>query len=160
MVQNGIRTPEELIERARHRAFPEPPQMLSGYMGQPPALAGGAQRVVPAAEAITVRPGELLPPIDFEAKRRSSRRGWPATQREVLSEILFPGRRSSPGTVRSTRMSVVDTPPSLRSAPGRADGGGDRAGKTIIKLMTCGSEAQRHAEVLFELNGCPGGRGA
>lgn len=165
MVQNGIRTPEELLERGETLAFPESVvQMLSGYMGQPP---GGwpeeLQRVVlKGREAITVRPGELLPPIDFEAKRAelSERLGRPATQREVLSEILFPGLVEEFARHRAEyeNTSVVDTPTFFYGLrPGEQTAVEIEQGKTlIIKLIDVRDpKPNGMREVLFELNGSP-----
>nr|PZN70768.1 MAG: pyruvate carboxylase [Bacillota bacterium] len=165
MVQNGIRTAEELIERGESLAFPESVvQLLAGYMGQPP---GGwpkeLQRVVlKGREAITVRPGELLPPIDFEAKQKelSARLGRPATHREVLSEVLFPGlvEELARHQAEYGNTSVLDTPTfffGLR--PGEETRVEIERGKTlIIKLIDVRDpKPNGMREILFELNGSP-----
>ena len=72
MTQNGL-TPENIVEKGEALAFPDSAvSYFSGMMGQP---AGGfpkdLQRVVLKGKApITCRPGELLPPVDFEEKKR------------------------------------------------------------------------------------------
>lgn len=163
MVQNGIRTAEELVRRGEGLAFPESVvQMLAGYMGQPP---GGwpeeLQRVVlKGREAITVRPGELLPPIDFEAKQRelSAKLGRPAAQREVLSEVLFPGLLEQLARHQEEygNTAVVDTPTFFYGLrPGEETRVEIEKGKTlIIKLVDVRDpKPNGMREVLFELNG-------
>ena len=165
MVQNGIRTPEELIERGEALAFPESVvQMLAGYMGQPPGgWPADLQRVVlKGREAITVRPGELLPPIDFEARQAelSARLGRPATQREVLSDILFPGlvEEFARHQEEYGNTAVVDTPTFFYGLrPGEQTAVDIEQGKTlIIKLIDVRDpKPTGMREVLFELNGSP-----
>jgi len=72
MTQNNL-TPENIVEKGESLAFPDSVvSYFSGMMGQP---AGGfpkeLQRVVlKGKKPITCRPGELLPPVDFEEKKR------------------------------------------------------------------------------------------
>ena len=93
MTQNGL-TPENIVEKGENLAFPDSAvSYFSGMMGQP---AGGfpkdLQRVVLKGKApITCRPGELLPPVDFEAKKREMAAFDPdPTWRAVLSYCLYP----------------------------------------------------------------------
>ena len=93
MTQNQL-TPENIVEKGEALAFPDSAvSYFSGMMGQP---AGGfpedLQRVVlKDKKPITCRPGELLPPVDFEAKEREmasfdTNPSW----RAVLSYCLYP----------------------------------------------------------------------
>ena len=93
MTQNDL-TPETIVEKGENLAFPDSAvSYFSGMMGQP---AGGfpedLQRVVlKDKKPITCRPGELLPPVDFEAKKREmasfdTNPSW----RAVLSYCLYP----------------------------------------------------------------------
>lgn len=93
MTQNNL-TPENIVEKGEHLAFPDSAvSYFSGMMGQP---AGGfpkdLQRVVlKGKEPITCRPGELLEPVDFEAKKREMAAFTPnPTWRAVLSYCLYP----------------------------------------------------------------------
>ena len=93
MTQNNL-TPENIVEKGEGLAFPDSAvSYFSGMMGQP---AGGfpkdLQRVVlKGKKPITCRPGELLPPVDFEEKKREMQSfdedpSW----RAVLSYCLYP----------------------------------------------------------------------
>ena len=93
MTQNGL-TPETIVEKGEGLAFPDSAvSYFSGMMGQP---AGGfpkdLQRVVlKGKEPITCRPGELLPPVDFEAKKKEMQSFDPdPSWRAVLSYCLYP----------------------------------------------------------------------
>ena len=95
MTQNDL-TPENIVEKGGHLAFPDSVvTYFSGMMGQP---KGGFPKelqkaVLKGKEPITCRPGELLEPVDFEAKREELRKfdtnpnpSW----RKVLSYCLYP----------------------------------------------------------------------
>ena len=93
MTQNNL-TPENIVEKGESLAFPDSVvSYFSGMMGQP---AGGfpkeLQRVVlKGKKPITCRPGELLPPVDFEEKKREMQSfdadpSW----RAILSYCLYP----------------------------------------------------------------------
>ncbi len=162
MVKNDL-TPENILSRGEELAFPESVvQMLTGYMGQPP---GGwpeeLQRVVLKGKTpISVRPGELLPPVDFDAQSSSlaERLGRDVTRREVLSEILFPGSVAELEQHREeySDTSVMDT---LTFFYGLRQGEETAVeiepGKTlIIKLTNIGDpRPDGTRDILFELNG-------
>ena len=108
MTQNGL-TPENIVEKGEGLAFPDSAvSYFSGMMGQP---AGGfpkdLQRVVlKGKEPITCRPGELLPPVDFEEKKREMLAFDPdPSWRAVLSYCLYPKTQRSTVTRRSTAIS-------------------------------------------------------
>ena len=93
MTQNGL-TPETIVEKGEGLAFPDSAvSYFSGMMGQP---GGGfpedLQKVVlKGKEPITCRPGELLEPVDFEAKRKEMMAFDPdPSWRGILSYCLYP----------------------------------------------------------------------
>ena len=93
MTQNGL-TPETIVEKGEGLAFPDSAvSYFSGMMGQP---AGGFPKdlqkvVLKGKEPITCRPGELLEPVDFEAKRREMQAFDPnPSWRAILSYCLYP----------------------------------------------------------------------
>lgn len=94
MVQNGL-TPENIYEKASGIDFPDSVvSYFEGMMGQPEG--GFPERlqklVLKDKPAITRRPGELLPPEDFEAVRKHLQEslGLEGTTREVISSALYP----------------------------------------------------------------------
>ena len=93
MTQNDL-TPENIVERGESLAFPDSAvSYFSGMMGQP---AGGFPKdlqkvVLKDKEPITVRPGALLPPVDFEQKKQEMKRFDPdPSWRAVISYCLYP----------------------------------------------------------------------
>ena len=72
MVQNDL-TPENILEKGEALTYPDSVvSYFKGMMGQPAwGFPQGLQKIVLKGEApITCRPGELLPPVDFEQVRR------------------------------------------------------------------------------------------
>ncbi|MFZ5823512.1 MAG: pyruvate carboxylase [Bacillota bacterium] len=165
MVQNGITTAEDLVEKGESLAFPQSVvQMLSGYMGQPPGgWPAELQRVVlKGQEPITVRPGELLEPVDLDAAAHAlgEKLERPATRREVLSEILFPGSVAELNHHQEEfgDTAVVDTPTFFYGLrPGEQTAVEIERGKTLmVKLINVRDPKPNGVrEVLFELNGFP-----
>ena len=93
MTQNNL-TPENIVEKGAALAFPDSAvSYFSGMMGQP---AGGFPKdlqkvVLKGKEPITCRPGELLPPVDFEEKKKEMLAFTDTpTWRGVLSYCLYP----------------------------------------------------------------------
>lgn len=96
MVQNDL-TPENIVERGKSLAFPDSVvSYFEGMMGQPAwgFQPKGLQEVVlKGKQPITCRPGELLPPIDFEEVREEMSRfmgGELINMRAMLSYCLYP----------------------------------------------------------------------
>ncbi len=93
MVQNDL-TPNNIVERGEALTFPASVvNYFKGMMGQPAwGFPEALQKVVLKGEdSITCRPGELLPPIDFEAARREVEKFYPnASDRTVISWCLYP----------------------------------------------------------------------
>lgn len=94
MVQNNL-TPENIHEKAAHLAFPDSVvSYFKGMMGQP---SGGfpeeLQKIVlKGEEPITCRPGELLPPEDFDKieKYLKDELEIEPDKRDILSYALYP----------------------------------------------------------------------
>ncbi len=93
MVQNGL-TPENILERGRDLTFPDSViGYFKGMIGHP---QGGFPKelqevVLKGEEPITCRPGELLPPADFEAIRAKLEEFYPnPTNRDIIGYCLYP----------------------------------------------------------------------
>ena len=95
MVQNEL-TPENIVERGEALTFPDSVvSYFKGMMGQPAwGFPEDLQKVVLKGEApITCRPGELLPPVDFEAvekKMRAFMGDDRINRRAMVSYCLYP----------------------------------------------------------------------
>ncbi len=93
MTQNDL-TPENIVEKGESLAFPDSAvSYFSGMMGQPAfGFPEDLQKVVlKGKQPITCRPGELLPPVDFEEKKKELQALTPnPTWRDVLSYCLYP----------------------------------------------------------------------
>ena len=94
MVQNDL-TPENIYEKAANMAFPDSVvSYFKGMMGQP---EGGfpeklQKLVLKGEEAITVRPGELLPPEDFDkiAAYLEEKYKFKPSNKDLISYALYP----------------------------------------------------------------------
>ena len=94
MVQNDL-TPDNIIEKGRDIDFPDSiVSFFEGMMGQP---EGGfneeLQKVVlKDKKPITCRPGELLPPEDFDHIKTGLRKYFDleGTPREIISYAMYP----------------------------------------------------------------------
>ncbi|HBR08318.1 MAG TPA: pyruvate carboxylase [Clostridiales bacterium] len=93
MVQNNL-TPDNIVQRGESLAFPDSVvSYFNGMMGQPPCgFPEGLQRVVLKGEKpITCRPGELLPPVDWDKIREkvgnfAEKPSW----RSLISYAMYP----------------------------------------------------------------------
>jgi len=94
MVKNDL-TPENILVKGRDMAFPDSVvSYYEGMMGQP---VGGFSKeiqeiVLKGKTPITCRPGELLPPVDFEKLKNelTDRFNILPAKRDVLSYALYP----------------------------------------------------------------------
>ncbi len=94
MVQNGL-TKENILEKGKGMSFPDSAvSYFQGMMGQP---EGGFPKelqslVLKDIEPITVRPGELLEPEDFDAAREHLRgiMDTEPTEEDVISYAMYP----------------------------------------------------------------------
>ena len=174
LVQQGI-TPDDLREevlatpegRARvgRLEFPESVvQLLSGQMGQParpfpPRLQAA---VLKDREPVRGRPGALLPPVDIEETRQrlSAEMGRPASRRDALTAVLYPGPQR---TLVAHRRQFGDTSglDTLTFFSGMHPGEEIEAdiepGKRLVIRLTAIGEADSDGRRIlhFELNGTP-----
>jgi len=94
MIQNDL-TPENIIETGKDLAYPDSVvAYFGGMMGQPvhgfPEDLQGI--VLKGEEPITVRPGELLEPEDFDAiaETLKSKHGIEPSKSDLISSALYP----------------------------------------------------------------------
>ncbi|GBD38022.1 2-oxoglutarate carboxylase small subunit [bacterium HR37] len=164
LVQNNL-TVEEAMERADQLSFPESVvDMMRGNLGQPPGgFPPHVQRLIlKDEEPITVRPGELIPPADFEAtqKRLEKQLGHPISKQDLISALLYPGVFEEFDRHRTVYgdTSVVPTPVFFYGMQtGEETSIEIEEGKTLlIKLFAISEiESDGRRPLLFELNGQP-----
>ncbi|APH15643.1 pyruvate carboxylase [Clostridium sporogenes] len=94
MVKNDL-TPENIYEKAEKMAFPDSAvSYFKGMMGQP--MGGFPEKlqklVLKGEEPITCRPGEMLPPEDFEKIRKhlKDKHDLDAAEKDIISYALYP----------------------------------------------------------------------
>ncbi|MBD8028671.1 pyruvate carboxylase [Ureibacillus sp. Re31] len=162
MVQNDL-DEENIFERGLTIDFPDSVvELFQGYLGQ---VHGGFPKelqkvILKDREAITVRPGELLEPINFEELERNltEKFGRSVTKQDVLAYALYP--KVFEDYVAATDMfgdiSVLDTPTFLYGLKlGEEIEVEIEKGKTlIIKLIEIGEPQPNGTRIIyFELNG-------
>jgi pyruvate carboxylase len=93
MVQNNL-TPDNIVARGKALAFPDSVvSYFKGMMGQPAwGFPEDLQKVVLKGEKpITCRPGELLPPVDFDAIGKEVEKFHPGAERkDLISFAMYP----------------------------------------------------------------------
>ena len=96
MVQNDL-TADNILEKGKNLSFPDSVvSYFKGMMGQPAwgFQPEGLQEIVLKGEKpITCRPGELLPPVDFDAVRKEMSAFMPEEdidEHSLLSYCLYP----------------------------------------------------------------------
>ena len=164
MVQNDL-TEEDVLTKGHSIDFPDSVvELLMGYLGQP---QGGwpeeLQKVVlKGKEPITVRPGELLEAVDFDALRAElyQELGREVTDFEVLAYALYPKvfLEYNMTLQQFDDVSVLDTPTFFYGMRlGEEIEVEIETGKTlIVKLISVGqAQADGNRIVYFELNGQP-----
>ncbi|MGC8229944.1 pyruvate carboxylase [Pseudobacillus badius] len=167
MVQNDL-TEEEVLAKGDKLDFPDSViELFEGYLGQP---AGGfpeeLQKVIlKDRKPITVRPGELLDDVDFQALREelSEELGRPAadwTAQDVIAYALYPKvfLDYAKTVDQFGDISVLDTPTFLYGMRlGEEIEIEIETGKTlIVKLLSVGEvQTDGTRTVYFELNGQP-----
>ncbi|MFP3919155.1 pyruvate carboxylase [Lysinibacillus telephonicus] len=162
MVQNDLNE-ENIFTRGLTIDFPDSVvELFQGYLGQ---VHGGFPKelqkvILKDREAITVRPGELLEPIDFaELKQTLEKKfGRHVSNQDVLAYALYP--KVFEDYITATDLfgdiSVLDTPTFLYGLKlGEEIEVEIEKGKTlIIKLIEIGEPQHDGTRVLyFELNG-------
>jgi pyruvate carboxylase len=93
MVQNGL-TPENICEKGKGLSYPDSVvSYFKGMMGQPAwGFPEELQKIVlKGEEPITCRPGELLPPVDFDAAWKEVEKFCPETNmKQVIAYCFYP----------------------------------------------------------------------
>ncbi len=164
LVANDL-TAQEVMETSRELAFPASViDLLSGRMGQPP---GGfppevVKRILGDREVLTRRPGEVLPPVDFNKASREVEEllGRKPQRREVVSYLLYPKvyRDFVAHQQEYSDTSILPTPVFFYGQKPNEEIAVDiEPGKTlIIKYLTTGEpHPDGTRNVFFELNGQP-----
>jgi pyruvate carboxylase len=164
MVQNDL-TEEEVLLRGDKIDFPDSViELFAGYLGQ---TVGGfpeqLQKVILKGKSpITVRPGELLKDIDFDALRKELQQeiGEEPTDHDVIAYALYPKVFTDYAKVEAQYgdISVLDTPTFLYGMRlGEEKEIEIETGKTlIVKLVSIGHPQVDGTRILsFELNGHP-----
>lgn len=164
MVQNEL-TEQDILERGDTLDFPDSVvEFFQGYLGQPyQGFPEQLQKVIlKGRKPITVRPGELLEPVDFEALRVELQEilEHDATDLEVISYALYPKvvEEYQQFFNQYGDISVLDT---LTFFYGMRLGEEIEVeieqGKTlIVKLVSIGQTQRDGSKVVyFELNGQP-----
>lgn len=164
MVQNNL-SEDDIYERGESIDFPDSVvEFAQGYLGQPyQGFPRELQRIIlKGREAIQVRPGELLDPIDFTQLKESLFKSLDrqVTSFDMISYALYPKVFMDYHKFYETYgdMSVLTTPTFLYGMKlGEEIEVEIEQGKTlIVKLVSIG-EAQIDGTrvVYFELNGQP-----
>ena len=156
-------TPDDVLDPTREIAFPASVvEMMHGDLGQPP---GGwpqelQRKVLKGAQAITVRPGSLLPAADLAVLRAEAEKkcGRQISEDEFASYLMYPKVFTDyNATVRRYGpVSVLPTPTFFYGMqPGEEVTVEIERGKTlVIRLLTLGeADDEGQVKVFFELNG-------
>ncbi|MEJ9281504.1 pyruvate carboxylase [Ureibacillus thermosphaericus] len=164
MVQNDL-DEENIFERGKTLDFPDSViEFFQGYLGQP---YGGFPKklqklILKDRKPITVRPGELLEPVDFSklAVKLEEKVGFKPTEKDLISYALYPKVFEEYAKVRAQYgdISVLDTPTFLYGLRmGEEIEVEIEKGKTlIIKLVSIGEPQHDGTRVIyFEINGQP-----
>ncbi|HEX9830291.1 MAG TPA: pyruvate carboxylase, partial [Thermodesulfobacteriota bacterium] len=162
LLQNNLTT-DDVVKKADQLSFPESVvDMMRGNLGQSPGgFPPDVQKAILKGEKpIEVRPGDLIPPADFDAtsQRLEKQLNHPISSHDLISALLYPGVFEEFDKHRTLYgdTSVVPTPVFYYGLQA-----GDEVeveieeGKTLlIKLFAIG-EIERDARrpLLFELNG-------
>ncbi|WP_345807397.1 pyruvate carboxylase [Bacillus pumilus] len=164
MVQNDL-TEEDVYEKGATLDFPDSVvELFKGYLGQP---HGGfpeklQKLILKGEEPLTVRPGEKLKPVDFEAIQQQFKESHDLTltEQDAIAYALYPKVFSEfVQTAESYGdISVLDTPTFFYGMRlGEEIEVEIEKGKTlIVKLVSIGEPNPDATRVLyFELNGQP-----
>jgi pyruvate carboxylase len=164
MVANNLTTLDVLDDK-RELAFPASViDLIGGMMGQPPGgfPANVKSRVLRDKPDMLQRPGELLPPADFEAAKQTVQKifGREPNHRKLLSFLLYDKvyEEFARHQVQYSDVSILPTPVFLYGILTGEELSIDiEQGKTlIIKFLTISDpHPDGTRTVFFELNGQP-----
>ena len=158
-------TPQDILNPAREVAFPASViDMLKGDLGQPP---GGwpvelQKKALKGEKPITVRPGSLLEPKDFDAAKAEveSKIGRGVNDDELASYLMYPKVFTDFASLQEKYgpVSVLPTPVYFYGMkPGDDVTIEIERGKSLVlRLQTIGAtDDEGQVKVFFELNGQP-----
>jgi pyruvate carboxylase len=164
MVANEL-TPEDVLEGERDFAFPASVlDLVGGGMGQPPGGFPPAiqKRLLKDRPPITGRPGESLPPADFEQTRQELAKllDRDPTQQDIVSSLLYPKVFEEFVQYRRDYYDASGLPTPVffyGPEPGEEMAIELEPGKTlIVRYLTVGEpHADGRRTVFFEVNGIP-----
>ncbi|MFM8250310.1 MAG: pyruvate carboxylase [Planctomycetota bacterium] len=164
MVANNL-SANDILNGERELAYPESVvDLIGGRMGQPPGGFPTAvvQRVMRGQAVFSGRPGETLPPADFDKATSDVKTllGREPSRRDVLSHLLYPKvyKDFVAHLTRYSDTSDLSTPVFFYGQqPGEEIAINIEEGKTLIikYLMTGEPRADGARTVFFELNGQP-----
>ena len=162
MVQNDL-DEQTVLEKGKSIDFPDSViELFEGYLGQPEGgFPEDLQKVIlKSRKPITVRPGELLEPVDFEALKEElfNEIGRQVTSFDILAYALYPKvfLEYARTIEQFGDISSLDTPTFLYGLRlGEEIEVEIETGKTlIVKLVSIGqAQADGTRVVYFELNG-------
>ncbi|HAD03768.1 MAG TPA: pyruvate carboxylase, partial [Desulfuromonas sp.] len=164
MVQNNLQ-PADVYARGMDYTFPQGViDFFKGMIGQP---VGGFPKdlqkiILKGEEPLTCRPGELLEPVDFAAKKAAVEKklGHKISDRDVLSATLYPGVFEEFDRHRQeySDTSVLPTPVFFYGLEVGDETSIDiEPGKTLIVQLNAVGSLQKDGtrNIYFELNGEP-----
>jgi pyruvate carboxylase len=164
MVANEL-TPEDVLSGTRELAYPASVvDLIGGKMGQPP---GGfpeivQKRILRDQQPLTSRPGETLPPADFEStsSKLAHILGRLPTQAEIVSSLLYPKVYEDFANQQLKYFDVSGVPTYVffyGQEPGEEVSIELERGKTlVVKYLATGEpHADGRRTVFFEVNGVP-----
>ena len=164
MMANNL-TPEQVLDPARDIAFPESVvEFFEGRLGQPPGGFPPAlqKKILRGRPATTVRQGEILQPVDFDALRveLTAKLGHAPTEEDVQSHLMYPKVYADfvkHQALYSDTSILPTTAFFYGMEPGEEMSVEIEAGKTlIVKFQTVGdAHTDGVRQVFFELNGQP-----
>ncbi|MCF6410425.1 pyruvate carboxylase [Pseudalkalibacillus salsuginis] len=164
MVQNDL-TEDDIFEKGQSLDFPDSVvEMFQGYLGQPyQGFPRELQQIIlKGREPLTVRPGELLEPVNFKELEETlyHKLNRPVTSHDLISYALYPKVYLDREQMieQFGDISVLDTPTFLYGMRlGEEVEVEIEQGKTlIVKLISIGEpQLDGTRTVYFELNGQP-----
>ena len=165
MMVTSALTREAVLDPAVEIAFPESVvQLFRGDLGQPLGgfPAGLQKKVLGDQKPLTVRPGELLPPADFAAERKTAEAkiGRAITEVELASYLMYPKVFTDYAADRAAFGDVGTLPTAVffyGMQSGQEINIDLERGKTLIVRYVTTSDVHEDGTrtVFFELNGQP-----
>ncbi len=164
LIANNL-TAADVMDPKRELAFPESViEFFEGKLGQPPGGFPPAlqKRILRDRVPLTDRPGATLAPADFDKARKDlePKLKRPATDRDVLSHLLYPKVFADfvDHVQRYSDVSVLPTPTFFYGLENGEEVNIEiEPGKTlVVKFLTVGDpQPDGKRQVFFELNGQP-----